>query len=143
AKYELRRMFLPKRSVYPALAEESVRDFEVLVSRVPKAHQAMWAFSGSPTAPMHCPPIGVATTSSERGTMRAIQRHAAAQTWTPGLRWGRGHTNSRLSQAEGNHLPRERVCSRRVSARAACASLQGRAVRDHSANHLGLAAIGP
>src|SRR5262249_453891 len=30
----------------PALAEESVRDFEVLVSPVPKPHQAMWAFSG-------------------------------------------------------------------------------------------------
>src|SRR6516225_4339714 len=30
----------------PALAEESVLDFEVLVSPVPKAHQAMWAFSG-------------------------------------------------------------------------------------------------
>src|SRR5262249_53478439 len=30
----------------PALAEESIRDFEVLVSPVPKAHQAMWAFSG-------------------------------------------------------------------------------------------------
>src|SRR5262249_52721201 len=29
-------------------------------------------------------------------------------TWTPGLRWGKGHTNSRLSEAEGNHLPRER-----------------------------------
>src|SRR5262249_49797168 len=26
-----------------------------------------------------CPPIGVTTTSSERGTMQAIQRHAAAQ----------------------------------------------------------------
>jgi hypothetical protein len=29
-----------------ALVEESVLDFEVLVSPVPKAHQAMWAFSG-------------------------------------------------------------------------------------------------
>jgi hypothetical protein len=30
----------------PALAEERVRDFEVLVPSVPQAHQAMWAFSG-------------------------------------------------------------------------------------------------
>src|SRR5262249_22501416 len=42
---------------------------------------------------------------------------------------GRGHTNSRLGQAEGNHLPRERVAFEKVSARAACASLQGRAER--------------
>jgi len=50
-------------------------------------------------------------------------------TWTPGLRWGRGPTNSKLSQAEGNHLPRERVVFEKDLSRAACASLQGRAER--------------
>src|SRR5215813_3399538 len=86
----------------------------------------MGVFGARPRRPCAASPIVVTTTSGERGTMRAIQRHAAAQlpvtqenrtddrgsknvTWTPGLRWGRGHTNSRLSQAEGNHLPRERV----------------------------------
>src|SRR6516165_2753159 len=41
----------------PALAEESVRDFEVLVSSVPKAHQAMWAFSGLAHGADALPPI--------------------------------------------------------------------------------------
>src|SRR5262249_46063046 len=89
----------------PALAEESVRDFEVLVSPVPKPHQAMWAFSGLAHG-ARALPLPSELTSSERGTMRAIQRHAAAQlrnsgksdgplgsknvTWTPRLRWGEG-----------------------------------------------------
>ncbi len=34
------------RTSSPALAEERVRDFEVLFSPAPQAHQAMWAFSG-------------------------------------------------------------------------------------------------
>src|SRR5262249_20445453 len=86
----------------------------------------MGVFGARPRRPCAASPIVVTTTSGERGTMRAIQRHAAAQlpvtqenrtddpgsknvTRTPGLRWGKGHTNSRLSEAEGNHLPRERV----------------------------------
>src|SRR5262249_20264073 len=46
------------------LAEESVRDFEDLVSLVPQAHQPMWAFSGLAHGAHALPP-------RERGTMPA------------------------------------------------------------------------
>src|SRR5262249_62360145 len=47
------------RRFEPALVEESVLDFEVLVSPIPKAHQAMWAFSGlAHGGPCTAPAVG-------------------------------------------------------------------------------------